>query len=93
MPYVGTYRTRSGRYYFRWSFEQQPNGEVRAYIVHAPGYGQIVQEGIGEVGQDGERLYIAFEPMPLNLEEAIEIAKQWAERADTYIAISGEFCT
>ncbi len=86
MAYAGTYRTESGRNYFRWSFEQQANGTVRAYILAQPDY-----EGRDEDGHSthryglGERPYICYDPMPDNLQDAINIAKVWAEKTEAYI--------
>ena len=87
MPYVGTYRTKSGRHYFRWSFEEQSDGEVRIFIVSQPNY-QGRDEGAHEThryGLGSGRPNICYEPAPDNLADAIEVAKAWAERTEKYI--------
>ena len=35
---AGTYRTKSGRYYFRFLYEEQDDGEWRMYIASQPSY-------------------------------------------------------
>lgn len=87
MAYVGKYRTESGRYYFSWSFEEQSDGEVRIYIVSQPSYGGR-DAGAHEThryGLGSGRPYICYEPAPDNREDAIEVAKAWAERTEKYI--------
>ena len=82
MPFIGTYRTESGRYYFKWSFEEQSDGEVRIYILDQPSYGGRA-DGAHEThryGLSSDRPYICYEPPPDNREAAIQIAKAWAER-------------
>jgi len=92
MAFIGTYRTRSGRFYFRWSFEQQPNGEVRAYILDAPAYGSMPSDGHSTHRySDGTYCYVCYEPMPRNYDDAVVIAKEWAERTEDYIVYSEEF--
>jgi hypothetical protein len=87
MPFIGTYRTESGRYYFRWLFEEQSDDEVRIYILHQPPY-RGRDEGAHEThryGLGSGRPYICYEPPPDNLTDAIEVAKAWAERTEEYI--------
>jgi hypothetical protein len=90
MNLIGTYKTKSGRFVFRWSFERQRNSEVRAYVVEMPTYGERQTTGyLTHLNWDGERRYIDFQPMPQTYEHAVAIAEVWAERTETYI-VSGE---
>jgi hypothetical protein len=93
MAYVGEYKTYSGRSYFRWSFEKQNNGEIRAYILSAPGYGNRPSGGHSthRYEDNAGDCYICYEPMPTNLQDAIAIAKEWAECTEEYILYSQEF--
>jgi hypothetical protein len=87
MAYVGRYRTESGRYCFSWSFEEQSDGEVRIYIVSQPSYGGR-SSGAHEThryGLGSGRPWVCFEPPPSSREDAIEVAKAWAERTEQYI--------
>jgi hypothetical protein len=92
MPYVGTYRTKSGRFHFRWSFEQQPNGDVRAYITDSPTYQERKTDchSTHRYGL-GARPYICYEPPPQNLKGSIAVAKEWAERTEKYILYGEAF--
>ena len=86
MAYNGTYRTKSGRNYFRFSFVQQPNGEVRAYIESQPSYGgRPTDRHSTHRHWEGSRPYVCFEPLPRNLAEAIDVAKSWAEHTEQYV--------
>ena len=93
MPYRGTYRTESGRYYFSWSFEEHSDGEVRIFIVSQPHYGSRPSGGheTHRYGVGSSRPYICYEPPPDNLADAIEVAKAWAERTEKYIRWGQEF--
>lgn len=86
MAYRATYRTNSGQNYFSWSFEDVGN-EVRIYITNQPSY-EGRDSGAHEThryGISSGRPYICFEPPPTNLKDAINIAKEWAERTERYI--------
>lgn len=92
MAYVGTYRTESGRNYFRWSFEEQSNGDVRAYILDQPSYqGRATDAHSTHRYGLGRRPYICYDPMPDNRDDAIEIAKAWAENTERYIETGDNF--
>lgn len=93
MSYIAEYRTRSGRSYFRWEFEWQKNGEIRAYILRAPGYGNRPAGGhtTHRYTDEAGDCYICYDPMPTNWDDAVAIAKEWAERTERYILYSQEF--
>lgn len=93
MPYIGKYRTKSGKFTFRWSFESQSDDKIRIYILDAPGYGSRRSDGHSthRYRQDDGKCYICYEPMPTKLQHAIAIAKAWAERTEAYILHSQEF--
>jgi hypothetical protein len=92
MAYKGTYRTKSGRYYFRFSFEKQRNGEERIYILDQPSYRARATDGHSthRYGLD-RRSYICYEPSPRNRDEAIKVAKAWAENTEKYIETGKKF--
>jgi hypothetical protein len=92
MSYIGTYRTQSGRNYFRWSFEEQSNGEVRAYILNQPDYHGRAEDGHSTHRYGlSDRPYICYDPMPEDLQDAIEVAKVWADKTEHYIETGTEF--
>ncbi len=91
MAYKGWYRTKSGRYYFRFSLEEQRNGEVRIFIESQPGYGSRSAGGhVTHRYGVGSRPYICYEPAPRNRRDALAIAKCWSESTERYI-LSGRF--
>lgn len=86
MAYKGTYRTKSGGSYFSFSYEQQRNGEVRAYITSQPSYqGRATDAHSTHRYGVGSRPYICFGSTPTNLSAAVEGSKTWAERTERYI--------
>lgn len=92
MAYKATYRTKSGRYYFRFSYERQSDGEVRIYIVDQPSYRGRATGGHPTHRFDVDsRPYICFVPPPTNLDDAIKVSKAWAERTDRYIETGERF--
>ena len=92
MPYTGTYRTKSGRNYFRFSFEKQYNSEIRIYILSQPSY-MGRSKGSHPTHRYGvsSRPYICYEPEPKNRSDAIKIAKAWAENTEKYIETGRRF--
>ena len=91
MNFIGDYRTKSGYFYFRFSFEQQANGEVRAYIIRAPSYAGRPTDGHSTHRYHDGRYYICYEPMPGNFKDAIAVAKEWAECTENYILYGDNF--
>jgi hypothetical protein len=92
MAYKGTYRTKSGKSYFRFSFEKHRNGEERIYILAQPSYRGRSTDGHSTHRYGlGSRPYICYEPAPKNRDEAINIAKAWAENTEKYIASGKKF--
>lgn len=93
MAYIGEYRTRSGRFYFKWSFEPQNDTTIRIYIAKAPGYENRPTDAHSthRYTDAGGRCYICYDPMPTSMKDAIAIAKAWAERTEDYIVNSREF--
>ena len=92
MAHKGTYRTKSGRHYFRFSYERQSDGEVRIYIVDQPSYrGRATgAHPTHRYGLD-RRPYVCYEPLPKNLDDAIKISKAWADRTEKYIETGERF--
>jgi len=92
MPYTGTYRTKSGRSYFRFSYEDQYDGEVRIYILSQPSYrGRPSDCHSTHRYGVSSRPYICYEPAPTNQSDAIKISKAWAENTEKYIEYGRSF--
>ncbi|MBT3380512.1 MAG: hypothetical protein HN742_00120 [Lentisphaerae bacterium] len=92
MAYRGTYRTKSGRNRFRFAFEKQPDGDVRAYIENQPSYeGRATDGHSTHRYSDGSRRYVCYDPMPDNLDDAIEVAKAWADHTEEYVRTGRRF--
>lgn len=98
----GEYRTRSGKFGFVWLFDQQPNLEVRTYVLEAPWYRNMPTTIEFNVWKTAAKLHgdpqsptpfasLIYDPMPTNLDDAIARAQLWAESIEAYILTSGEF--
>ena len=93
--FTGEYRTtRGGGVYFRFRFVRQSNGEVLIYILSAPSYGSRPNDGHSThryYDSHSDLYYICYEPMPLYVDDAINVAKAWAERTVDYIIYGWRF--
>lgn len=93
MAYRCTYRTKSGRYFFKFSLVQLSSGEVRIYIDSQPSYGWMRSEN-GHVTHRydvGSRPYICYEPTITNRSDAIKVLKGWSENTESYIDTGRRF--
>ena len=87
MHLIGSYTTKSDRFFFQWAFVEMDDGEVRAYIALSPGSGNRKVDGHSthrHFDDDGCP-YVCYDPVPDNLDDAIVIAEEWAERTESYI--------
>lgn len=93
MAFVGEYRTKSGRGYCKWSFERQTNGEIRIYLLTSAKYGDRPADGHSThlYRDEAGFPYICYEPMPRDLDDAIAVAKEWAERTEAYMFFGTKF--
>lgn len=87
------YRTRSESLnFYRFSFEEQPDGRWWVYILDQPDYcGRDDSRYTTHRGCDGGRYYIS-PPAPLRtFEQAKAVAAMWAEATDRYILKGSRF--
>ena len=93
--FSGTYRTKSGCTYVRFSFERQMNGDVHAYIL---------QDNIDYLGQpsdvftthrihdpDRQLYYVCWKPQPTSYDAALAVGKLWAEAIEGYAILGNKF--
>jgi len=81
------YRTRCRRSDFEFSFEEQPDGSWRAYILSQPPYRGRCEDELEThrlTGGDGRR-YVCFEPSPSSLSDMKAVAALWADTTMIYI--------
>ena len=81
-----SYRTKDGQADYRFSFENQPDGNWRVYIGSQPSY-RGRSEGAVETHRlpDGERQYICWTDAICSLPDAKAIAAIWADKTQNYI--------
>ena len=85
------YRTADGRFYFRFSFESQPNATFRVYVEEAPSYAAFRRDESFHAThrlRDGSRNYICWTDPLRTFKDAKAVAKAWAESTGRYL-ISG----
>jgi hypothetical protein len=86
MAYSGEYRTKSGKNTFKFSFVRRQNGTIRPYITRQPSYGYRSRDGHSTHRHGvNSRPYVCYDPMPRNLSDAVNIAKNWSEHTEKYI--------
>lgn len=82
---MANYTTSRGRTY-EFSFERQPDGSTRSYIVRQPSYGSRSTDPhtIHRL-PDGNRHYVCFTTKQYTIKDAAAVAEGWAKRTDVYI--------
>jgi hypothetical protein len=81
------YRTKDGLTDYGFSFEQQPSGAWRAYILSQPSYRGRDESMIKTHHlSHGGRYYVCWDPEPGTLEDLKKVVRLWAERTQMYIA-------
>ena len=80
------YRTKDGKADYKFSFEEQPSGNWRAYIEEQPSY-QDRSTGVHPTHrhQDGNRYYVCWTKPLDSLENAETVAAMWADATQEYI--------
>lgn len=81
------YRTRDNRANFLFSFERQPDGCYRAYILRQPGYGRLPADlHTTHRLRDGRgRLYVCWTSPLRSEQEARTVAALWADLTQVYL--------
>jgi hypothetical protein len=81
------YRTKDGRADYEFSFEQQSDGQWRAYIVSQPSYGN---RGTGLMAthrlKDGRRYYVCWTKPLWTQSDLKKVVSLWADLTQRYIA-------
>lgn len=86
------YRTQDGRADYYFSFEEQPDGSWRAFILSQPTY-----EGRSTSLHDTHRLtaggrhYVCWTTPLMSLKAVQDVAALWADKTQTYIATGSTF--
>lgn len=81
------YRTKDGRADYEFSFEQQRNGEWRAYIESQPSYrGRSTSLDDTHRLRDGSRYYVCWTRQLWNTDDLKKVVALWSDRTQRYIA-------
>ena len=86
------YRTKDGLADFHFSFEQQPDGNWRAYILGNTNYGSRADDCHSTHRlMDGERPFVCW-TTPLRTQQAArDVAALWADKTQKYIRFGEKF--
>ena len=86
------YKTRDGQANYRFSFEEQPGGSWRAYILDQPSY-RGRDEGAHTTHRlsDGTRKYVCWNSTLPTLDAAKTVAALWADKTQDYIRTGQTF--
>jgi hypothetical protein len=80
------YRTKDGRADYEFSFEQQRNGEWRAYIVSQPSYqGRDTSAHKTHRLSEGSRKYVCWNRKLWTRRDLEQVVALWADRTQRYI--------
>lgn len=86
------YRTRSGRFYFHFSFEKAWPGGWTIYITSQPAYGGRPEDGHSTHRYGiGSRPYICWTGSLYHMGDAKRVAQAWAEKTEKYILYGEKF--
>jgi hypothetical protein len=81
------YRTKDGRADYEFSFEQQRNGDWRAYIVSQPSYlGRSTSLDDTHRLKDGSRYYVCWTKPLRTTSDLRKVVALWADLTQRYIA-------
>lgn len=90
--YRKNYRTMDGCVDYQFSFEEQEDGSWRVYIDWQPSYrGRDTDAHSTHRHSDGHRKYICWTNILWDLEEALQVAKMWADSTQEYIRTGRTF--
>lgn len=86
------YRTKDGKADYYFSFEQEADGEWRAYILSQPGYGPR-DTGAHPTHRlrSGGRYYVCWDHPLRSEREARQVAALWADKTQEYIRTGSRF--
>ncbi len=86
------YRTRDGQADYYFSFERQPDGSWKVFILSQPVY-QGRSTSLHDTHRliDGGRHYICWTTPLWSLEDARNVAALWADKTQEYIATGRTF--
>lgn len=80
------YRTSDGAADYKFSFEEQPDGTVRAYIENQPSYRGRSEDPHSTHRLSAEnRKYVCWTNPLYSVEEAKQVAALWADKTQQYI--------
>jgi hypothetical protein len=80
------YRTKDGQADYKFSFEQLPNGEWRAYIVSQPSYrGRAKDADSTHRLTSGGRRYVCWNTQIWSVEDLKQVVALWSDRTQEYI--------
>lgn len=86
------YRTKDGKADYKFSFEQQRDGDYRAYVESSPSYGSRASD-IHSTHRlnDGGRKYVCWTEDLHSEDEAKTVAAKWADATQDYIKTGKKF--
>lgn len=86
------YKTKDGETNYQFSFEEQSNGEWRAYIEWQPSYrGRSTDNHSTHRFPDAARMYVCWENSLDSLSEAKQVAALWSDCTQEYIRTGKRF--
>lgn len=92
MKYHARSRRRLAVDAYAFSFEIQPGGDWRVYILQQPGYGGREEDAHSTHRlSDGGRRYICWSTIIPSLEQAKQVAAMWADATEKYVCDGTRF--
>lgn len=92
IPGTIVYYSLDGTAAFRFSFEAQPSGGVKIFVLQQPDYGGRDQGALATHRHtEAGRFYICFEPLPRTSEDARQVARAWSELTLRYVRTGQRF--
>jgi hypothetical protein len=89
---ISFYRTKDGLADYQFSFERQPNGQWRAYILTNPNYGSRPDDGhTTHRFTDGGRHFICWNKPLWSEAEARLVAALWSDLTQRYVQFGERF--
>jgi hypothetical protein len=82
------YRTKDGQADYEFSFEQQPRGDWRAYIVSQPSYGSRVANADRShrlTDSSTGRKYVCWSEPVRSRDDLKKVVASWSDRTQRYI--------
>ena len=80
------YRTKDGMADYKFSFEKQSDGSLRAYIEGMPSYGaRDPDRRVTHRNTDGSRMWVCWDTPIYREDELRQIVAVWSDLTQTYI--------